>query len=87
MAERGVDSRYLGEYLADLLDITKRSGSINQRREAMKLVFLFLQHIEPKAIDLGDQDLDSLSTEELEAYQKIMARLVAREVAQGDTDG
>lgn len=78
MNEHGVNSRYLGEYLADLVKATKTKGSINQRREVIKLVFLFLQHIEPKALDLGEQDLDSLSTEEIEVYQKIAARMVAR---------
>lgn len=77
MARQGCDSAYIGEYVADLLRATKDAGSINQRREVMKLVLLFLQQVEPKTIELGEEDLSQLSDEELRAYQTIAARIVA----------
>jgi len=80
MAQRGVDSKFIGEYLAELVSTTRSTGSINQRREVMKLLFLFLQHIEPKMMLDVEDDLEDMSDEELQAYQTLAARMVAKQV-------
>lgn len=84
MADKGVDSQFIGEYLAELVERARTHGTDKNKREVMKLVFAFIQHIEPKATLDVEDDLEDLSDEELEAYQTIAARQVARAHQKGD---
>lgn len=84
MRARGVDGQFVGEYLAEFLQKTRERGSMLQRKEALKLLFAYIQHIEPRTMfEFNEEDLDALSDEELEAYQTLCAKMVAKEIDNG----